>query len=132
MSDPLNEMRERIQETAEADVPAFQRIQRIEAMCEQLMLAHDEGQAALGTLREAQAAERQGIELAILAVRDRATTSDTLITEGLSTAEEIAEAGVLTHGDLDELESEGLLEATVQELIDRGELGLDGVWAITA
>lgn len=129
MSDPLQEMREMIQETAVAEIPAFQRSARLRAMRDELKVAVEEAEGALTAVEAARDDERAGLQVAISALRDRATLSESLIADGVATEQEIAESGVLSNSDLDELDEEGLLEATVQELIDRGALSIAGEWS---
>lgn len=132
MSDPLNEIRESIQETAEADLPAFQRLQRLRAMRAELAAAVEHTDAAIGVVQEARDAERVGLDLVILALRERAETSEGLIADGVMSEAEVSAAGILSNAELDELDEEGLLEATARELIDAGTLNEAGEWTLPA
>lgn len=124
----LHELRESIQETVEADITYLQRKTRLEAIQQELAEATVEVRDAIFRLEEATTAEMQALHFAASAVRERATTTERLLEEGVIDLQDVADAGLLLNEDLDALQSEGLFEATVQQLVDEGVLGLDGAW----
>lgn len=62
--------------------------------------------------------------MAVARLRARADAVQEQVDAGLLTEQDVAEAAVLTNGDLDQLAEEGLLEATAQELIERARARL--------
>lgn len=129
MTDTLTEVRASLQEAADAsEVPAYQRLQRLRAIRAELAEALE---AADEFIDESEVA-REGLEvetaLGVLSLRQRATISESMLTAGTVTAEQLAEAGVLDHSDLDALDEEGLLEGVARELIDAGRIEVDPGW----
>lgn len=124
----LHELRESIQTTVEADIPYFQRLARLRAVEQELADGQAEVQEAIREIGAAAVAEMEQLQMAALSVRERATTTERLLAEGALDQSDVKDSGLFLHADLDRLEGEGLFEATVQQLVDEGVLGLDGAW----
>lgn len=124
----LHELRESIQETADADISYLQRLTRLRAIEQELVEATAEVEKAILDTQKAASAEMEHLQMAAIAVRERATTTERLLAEGTLDQADVDESGLQTHADLDRLEDEGLFDATVQQLVDEGVLGLDGEW----
>lgn len=128
MSDGLDQVRERIIEATDESLPSFQRVERLHAVRSDMMAAMEEVDEAIEVAEAQRYADHLPIEMAVMALRERATTTERLLAEGLLLSEEVAGAGILDHAELDRLAEEGLLEPLAQGLVDTGRVNLSGEW----
>lgn len=125
MSDELTSAYAVIREAADSDLPAFQRLDRLRGIRRELEGALADTSAAIEVAEAAYQGEQVNLGLAVVALRERATTGENLLASGSVTEDELAESGILSHADLDALQEENLLEAVAQEWLDSGKLVLD-------
>lgn len=114
-----------IMDIMEADIAAVERRNQLLAIQAELDAAAAEVSEALEAVEEARAADHTEVELAIMALRSRATRSEEMLDAGETTREELAEAGLLSHSDLDDLEEEGLLETAALQMLGAGTVSTE-------
>lgn len=115
-----------ITDIMEADIPASQRRDQLLAIQVDLDAASAELAEALEVVEAQRDDGKTETEMAIMALRARATQSAELLDSGAVGEEDLAEVGVLSHSDLDDLEEEGLLETAALQMIEAGTLKTEG------
>lgn len=126
MSDGLDQIRERITEATDESLPSFQRVDRLRAVRSDMLAAMEEVDEAIEVAEAQRYADHLPIEMAVMALRERATTNARLLAEGVLMEDEVA--GIPDHAELDRLAEEGLLEPLAQGLVDTGRVNLAGEW----
>lgn len=122
MSETLDTAREAIREAAEADVPAFQRVERLQEIGRELRDAAVEVDEAIREAEAAREDDQLDVGLAVMYLRQRATLTDELVDAGQITEADAVSSGVLRHDDLDAMEDAGLLDAAAHEMVAAGVL----------
>lgn len=114
-----------ITDIMEADIAASARRDQLLAIQAEMDAAATELREALEAVEEQREEDLPTVELAVMALRARATKSAELLEAGTVSQEDLAEAGVLSHSDLDDLEEEGLLEPQALQMVEAGTLSTE-------
>lgn len=115
-----------ITDIMEADIVASQRRDHLLAIQAELDATAAEIAEALEVVEVQRDDGRTETEMAVMALRARATQSAEMLESGDASQEDMAEAGVLSHSDLDDLEEEGLLEVAALQMVEAGTLAVEG------